>query len=264
MSEDQTLSMEPVTNTENAGSVDDLSTEEKDSLLIGEDMERQQEGLLAGKYKDANELEKAYQELEKKLGEKSEPVSEEEESEIETEEEVSNDYEPNLLDALWEEGTNDSLSEETFEELKNMDPVEVAKMAMEQRNRMQQQPQSRDFTDQDVDQIQGLVGGEENYNNMLGWAQQNLPSQEIELFDAVMDQGNTLAAYFAVKAMALSYQDSVGKDGQMVTGKAPRSDGDVFRSQQEMVEAMSDPKYNDDPAYREAIMEKLSRSDINF
>ena len=264
MSEDQTLSMEPVVNTENAGSVDDLSTEEKDSLLIGEDMERQKEGLLAGKYKDASELEKAYNELERKLGEKSEPVSEEEESEIETKEEVSDDYEPNLLDALWEEGTTDSLTEETFEELKNMDPVEVAKMAMEQRNRMQQQPQSRDFTDQDVDQIQGLVGGEENYNQMLGWAQGNLPRQEIELFDAVMDQGNTLAAYFAVQSMALRYQDGVGRDGQMVTGKAPRSDGDVFKSQQEMVEAMSDPRYNDDPAYRDSIMEKLQRSDINF
>ena len=263
MSEEQTLSMEPVVNTENAGSVDDLSTEEKDSLLIGEDMERQQEGKLAGKYENAQELERAYQELERKLGEKSEPVSEEEESEIETEEEVSNDYEPNILDALWEEGTNDSLTEETFEELKNMDPVDVAKLAMEQRNRSQA-PQSRDFTDQDVDQIQGLVGGEENYNQMLGWAQGNLPSQEVELFDAVMDQGNTLAAYFAVKAMALSYQDSVGRDGQMVTGKAPRSDGDVFKSQQEMVEAMSDDRYNDDPAYRDAIMEKLQRSDINF
>ena len=264
MSEEQTLSMESAVPTENAQSPADLTNEEKDSLLIGEDMEREQEGLLAGKYKDANELEKAYTELEKKLGEKSEPVSEEEESEIETEEEGSNDYEPNLLDALWEEGTNDSLSEETFEELKNMDPVEVAKMAMEQRSRMQQAPQSRDFTDQDVDQIQGLVGGEENYKNMLGWAQQNLPNQEVELFDAVMDQGNTLAAYFAVKAMALSYQDAVGRDGQMVTGKAPRSDGDVFRSQQEMVDAMSDQRYNDDPAYREAIMEKLARSDINF
>ena len=60
MSEDQTFSMEPVTNTENAESVDDLTVEEKDSLLIGEDMERQQENLLAGKYKDANELETAY------------------------------------------------------------------------------------------------------------------------------------------------------------------------------------------------------------
>ena len=264
MSEDQTFSMEPVTNTENAESVDDLTVEEKDSLLIGEDMERQQETKLAGKYENAQELEKAYQELERKLGEKSEPVSEESESEIEPDEEVSDDYEPNLLDALWEEGTNDSLTEETFEELKNMDPVDVAKMAMEQRNRMQGAPQSRDFTDQDVDQIQGLVGGEENYNQMLGWAQQAMPSQEIELFDAVMDQGNPLAAYFAVQSMALRYQDSVGREGQMVTGKAPKAKGDVFNSQQEMVQAMEDPRYNDDPAYRDAIMQKLERSNINF
>ena len=241
-----------------------LNADEQESLAVGEQMQEAEDGLLAGKYQNTQELEKAYKELEGKLGEKSEPVSEESESEIEPDEEGSDDYEPNILDALWEEGTNDSLSEETFEELKNMDPVDVAKMAMEQRNRMQGAPQSRDFTDQDVDQIQGLVGGEENYNQMLGWAQGNLPSQEIELFDAVMDQGNTLAAYFAVQSMALRYQDGVGRDGQMVTGKAPRSDGDVFKSQQEMVEAMSDPRYNDDPAYRDSIMEKLQRSDINF
>ena len=264
MSEENTLSMESPVPTENAQDVTDLTTEEKDSLLIGEDMERQQENKLAGKYETAQELEKAYTELEKKLGEKSEPVSEEAESENETEEEVSDDYEPNLLDTLWEEGTNNSLSKDTFEELKNMDPVELAKMAMQQRSRMQGAPQSRDFSDQDVAAIQALVGGEENYNNMLGWAQQNIPAQEVELFDSVMDQGNRLAAYFAVKSMALSYQDGVGKEGRMVTGKAPRSTGDVFKSQQEMVEAMSDDRYNDDPAYRDAIMEKLQRSDINF
>ena len=264
MSEENTLSMESPVPTENAQDVTDLSVEEKDSLLIGEDMERQQDTKLAGKYETAQELEKAYNELERKLGEKSEPVSEDQESENEPDQEESNDYEPNLLDALWEEGTSDSLSKETFDELRNMDPVEVAKMAMQQRSRMQQAPESRDFTDQDVNAIQGLVGGEENYNNMLGWAQQNLPAQEIELFDSVMDQGNRLAAYFAVKAMALSYQDKVGRDGQMVTGKAPRSDGDVFKSQQEMVEAMSDDRYNDDPAYRQDIMQKLERSNIDF
>ena len=264
MSEENTLSMESPVPTENAQDVGDLTVEEKDSLLIGEDMERQQDTKLAGKYETAQELEKAYNELERKLGEKSEPVSEDQESENEPDQEESNDYEPNLLDALWEEGTNDSLSEETFEELKNMDPVEVAKMAMQQRSRMQQAPEARDFTDQDVDAIQGLVGGEENYNNMLGWAQQNLPTQEIELFDSVMDQGNRLAAYFAVKSMALTYQDKVGRDGQMVTGKAPRSDGDTFKSQQEMVNAMSDDRYNDDPAYRQEIMQKLERSNIDF
>jgi len=264
MTEEQTLSMEPVVNTENAESVDDLSTEEKDSLLIGEDMERQQDTLLAGKYKDAKDLEQAYVELEKKLGEKSDPVSEEPESKTEPEEESPKDTEPNLLDQLWEEGTNDKLSKETFEKLSKMNPVEVAKMAMQQRSQAQQAPQSREFTDKDVQQIHGLVGGEENYSNMIGWANQNMPEQEVKLYDAVMDKGDPLAAYFAVQAMALRYQDKVGKDGQLVTGKAPKQTADVFNSQQEMVKAMEDPRYNDDPAYRESILQKLERSNINF
>ena len=264
MSEDQTLSMEPVTNTENAESVTELSTEEKDSLLIGEDMATQQEGLLAGKYKDAQELETAYKELEKKLGEKSEPVSEEPESKTETEEEAPKETEPNFLDQLWEEGTNDKLSKETFEKLSKMNPVDVAKLAMQQRSDLQKAPQSREFTDQDVQQIHGLVGGSDNYNNMMTWANQNVPEQEINMYDAVMDTGNPQAAYFAVQALALKYQDAAGRDGQLVTGKAPKSTSDVFNSQQEMIKAMEDDRYNDDPAYREEIMRKLERSNINF
>ena len=264
MSEEQTLSMEPVTNTENAESVTELSTEEKDSLLIGEHMEKQQENLLAGKYKDPAELETAYKELEKKLGEKSDGDSEEVESENETEEEAPNDVEENFLDQLWDEGTNDKLSKETFEKLSKMNPVEVAKMAMQQRAKAQQAPQAREFTENDVQQIHGLVGGTDNYNNMISWASENVPEQEVDLFDAVMDQGDRLAAYFAVQTMALKYQDQVGREGQMVRGKAPKASGDVFNSQPELIQAMEDPRYNDDPAYRDAIMQKLERSNINF
>jgi len=264
MSEEQTLSMEPVVNTENADTVTDLSTEEKDSLLIGEDMERQQETLLAGKYKDAAELETAYKELEKKLGEKSEPVSEEPESKTETEEEAPKDQEQNILDQLWDEGSNNKLTKETFEKLKGMDPIEVAKMAMQQRSNTQTTPQSREFTDQDVQQIHGLVGGSDNYNNMMSWANQNVPEQEVNMYDAVMELGNPQAAYFAVQALALKYQDQSGRDGQLVRGKAPKSTADVFNSQQEMIKAMEDDRYNDDPGYREAILQKLERSNINF
>ena len=49
----------------------------------------------------------------------------------------------------------------------------------------------------------------------------------------------------------------------MYTGKAPTSSGDVFRSQQELVRAMSDPRYDNDPAYRQDN-EKLDRSDLEF
>ena len=264
MSEEQTLSMEPVVNTENAESVTDLTNEEKDSLLIGEDMERQQENLLAGKYKDAQELETAYKELEKKLGEKSEPVSEESESKTETKEEAPKDTEPNLLDQLWEEGSTNKLTKETFEKIKGMDPIEVAKLAMQQRSDAQKAPQSREFTEQDVQQIHGLVGGSDNYNNMMSWANQNVSEQEINMYDAVMETGNPLAAYFAVQTLALKYQDQSGRDGRMVTGKAPKQTADVFNSQAEMIKAMEDDRYADDPAYREAILQKLERSNINF
>ena len=262
MSDEQTLSMEPVTNSENVESVTELSNEEQDSLLIGEDMERQQDSLLAGKYKDAQELETAYKELEKKLGEKSETVSEETESKNEP---VNEESEPsdNILEQLWQQGSNNKITKDTFEELSKMDPIEVAKKAMELRSKSES-PQGREFTEQDVQQIHQLVGGQENYNNMISWAEQNVPEQEVNLFNAVMDQGNTLAAYFAVQSMALKYQDGVGKEGQMIKGKAPRSDGDTFKSQAELVEAQSDPRYATDEAYQEAILQKLERSNINF
>merc|ERR1712072_969888 len=50
----------------------------------------------------------------------------------------------------------------------------------------------------------------------------------------------------------------------MVTGRSPKSDGDQFGSQAEVVEAMSDPRYDRDPAFRQKIMKKLERSNVNF
>ena len=258
MSEDQTLTMEEPQNSEV------LTEEEQDSLKVGEAMESEGEQLLAGKYKNAEELEKAHIELQKKLGEKSEEVSEKPESKTEPNKEAPKDREPNLLDQLWEEGTSNNLSKETFDKLSKMNPVEVAKMAMQQRSNSQKAPQSREFTDQDVQQIHGLVGGQDNYNNMMSWANQNVPEQEINMYDAVMELGNPMAAYFAVQALALKYSDQSGRDGQMITGKAPKSTGDSFKSQAELIRAMEDDRYNDDPAYRQEIQAKLERSNINF
>ena len=113
--------------------------------------------------------------------------------------------------------------------------------------------------------MKGIVGGDENYKNMLSWAQQNLNDQEVDMFDKVMEMGNPLAAFFAVKSLAYRYNDSIGFDGKMVTGTAPKESADIFRSQQEVVAAMGDRRYDNDPAYRRDVMEKLSRSpDVNF
>ena len=120
------------------------------------------------------------------------------------------------------------------------------------------------MTEADVTGLKNIVGGEENYQNMIQWASQNVSEGDIEMFDAVMDSGDPRAAFFAIQAMAYRYQDAVGTEGKMVQGKAPSQTENTFRSQAELVNAMNDPRYERDAAYRNDIMRKLELSDINF
>ena len=61
----ETLTYDPGTDT--VTTEDSLTPDEQESLAVGEEMQNQQESLLAGKYKNAEELEKAYVELSNKL-----------------------------------------------------------------------------------------------------------------------------------------------------------------------------------------------------
>jgi len=240
--------------------LDNLSEEEQDSLAVGEKMEEAQEQLLAGKYKSAEELEKGYLELQQKLSNKEEPEAE---AETETEETA----EPNILDRVWDEATSgNDFTPELTEELNKMAPQDLANLYLDYRqNNQNAQPESRDFSEENIKELKGIVGGEENYTNMVQWAQKSLNKQEVDMFDAVMERGDPLAAFFAVRSLAYAYNDSIGYDGNMVQGKAPRQSNDQFRSQQEVVKAMGDSRYENDPAYRRDIMEKLKRSpNVNF
>ena len=269
----ETLTFE---NTTEKTSVDNLSAEEQDSLEVGRAMVEAQDDLLAGKYKDAKELEKAYVELSKKLGEKSDGDSEETESESEPVDEKSEETEDEpeeenptaaLLDNLYQQAVEGKdFSKETLQELQNSKPEDIANLYLQYRNEQENNPANTtgDFSENDVKELKGVVGGEENYNNMLTWAQQNLSEQEIGMFDQVMGRGDPLSAFFAIRSLAYRYNDAIGYDGKMVTGKAPSTKGDTFRSQAEVVKAMSDPRYDRDPAYRLDIQEKLERSNIKF
>ena len=267
----ETLTFE---NNQEVSTIDNLNADEQDSLQVGEAMVEAQDELLAGKYKDAQELEKAYVELQKKLGDKNSGDSteagdsdnneevesrENREEEKETEIDTSKD---GLLDDLWNQSQSE-YTKETLEELSKLDAVDIADMHLRYRERVEQQIPP-DITEQQVTELKNVAGGEQQYGDMLQWAKNTLNPQEIQMFDAVMERGDPLAAFFAVRSLAYRYQDSQGREGTMVTGTAPRGDGSQFNSQAEVVEAMSDPRYDRDPAFRQKIMKKLERSDINF
>ena len=238
----------------------ELSAEEQDSLAVGEQMAQEQESLYAGKYKNAEELESAYIELQKKLGSSDDEDSDNDgdESEDTSEESTS------ILDELWEQSQSE-FKEETLEKLRGMDPTELANMYLQYRNNAsQQEPQARDMPQEVVTQLKSIVGGDANYKNMTEWASSNLSEQEIAMFDKVMDFGDPNAAYFAINSLAQRYQDAVGFDGKLLTGKASSSNKAGFRSQAEMIEAMQDPRYDRDPAYRQEVMQKLEASDVDF
>tara|TARA_B100000405_G_C16715021_1_gene420508 strand:+ start:2697 stop:3329 length:633 start_codon:yes stop_codon:yes gene_type:complete len=197
----------------------ELNADEQESLQVGEQMHQEQEQLLAGKYKSSEDLEKAYLELQSKLGESAEAEPEEEQIEEQIEEPEQDTEEPDSEPEL---------------------------------------------TQEDVDYLQDMAGGVEEYQSMLKWAATNLQQQEIDMYDAVMEAGNPNAVYFAVQAMVARYNDATGSDGKLLTGQQSTEVREGFRSQQELVTAMNDPRYESDPAYRSDVIQKLEQSDLNF
>ncbi len=252
---------ETLTQIEETTPPGELNAEEQESLKVGEEMESEQEQLLAGKYKSAEELEKAHIELQKKLGEKSEPdteaKTEEKEEEVEEETEA-----PDVFEKLWTE-RNDGFSEDTLKELSQKGPGELAKLYLQYRVKTEQNL-PRQLSDEDVTRLKDVAGGEQQYDQLMSWANTNLTEQEQKMFDHVIDRGDPISCFFAVQALMNKYTDKVGTEGKLITGKAPSEKGDVFESQAEMVRAMEDPRYDDDPAYRQRIMKKLERSNIQF
>ena len=272
MAETLTLNTDP----DSATNIDNLTPEEQDSLQVGEQMIAEQEQLLAGKYKNAEELEKAYVELQQKFGKQGDEDSEaagdsesdesEEDSE-ETEETNENSAAVDLItEASAEYYANDNtVSAETIEKFSQMSSKDIVNAYIEmQNNQPAQQQASVDITDADINVVKNSVGGEAEYNNIVSWAGENLDQNSINAFDGIVETGNTDAIKIAIAGLRAQYENANGYEGRMLSGKAPRSSGDVFRSQAEVVKAMSDPQYDMDPAYRQDILEKLDRSNLDF
>lgn len=132
-------------------------------------------------------------------------------------------------------------------------------------NQEDQEESSKEvLSEQQAEQLFEMVGGQQAYKAMVNWAGESLSKEEVQMYDSVMSDGNPSAIFFAVQALYGKYTDSVGKEGQLLTGKGSNQKNESFRSQAELVKAMSDPRYDKDPAYRSDIMRKLENSDISF
>ena len=244
----------------------ELSSDEQNSLEVAEKLGQQESELYAGKFENAEELENAYLELQRKLG--SGETDEEEQSTLDEDEyyDEATSAGIELIQGASDEyyANEGQLSAETMEQFKEMSSNDLvnAYIAL-QENNPNQGGYSPDLTDAEMNQVYNSAGGEAEYNRLTEWAADNLPERKLDAFNSMVDQGNATAIQIAVQGLRSEYEAQEGYEGRMLTGKAARA-VDGFRSQAEVVRAMSDPRYDTDPAYRQDVYDKLERSNVQF
>ena len=239
----------------------EFSPDEMDSLQVGENLAQAEERQLAGKYANAEELEQAYLNLQQKMGEQS--TDEEYDEEYDEEPDGDPSYNTEVFDVLWEEIEEyGALTDETIQALaENMDADELIQLGMQMN-----EDTPEDLDQQDVSAIQNFVGGEEAYASLIGWAGENLDQQYIEAFDSVVDTADPAAIQLVVAGLMATYQENAGYEGRMLSGRNAPDVGGIqpFRSQAQVVAAMSDPRYDNDPAYRAESAQRLEISNTFF
>ena len=251
--------MEQTTNLE-------LNADEQESLAIGEAAMEEQQQLLAGKFEDAEALENAYLELQRKLGQQNEPEATEEgvrdeapTEEVEEEAPEVNATEQWITDASAEWYEKGELSEDTLKQMGEMSSQELVETYV----RMQQASQT-DLTDAETKEIKNIAGGDEGYNQLMEWSYNNVPEQYLRSFDNLVNNGDAYSIQLAVAGMQALYEQQNGYEGRMLSGGAVQQAPAGFRSQAEVVQAMSDPRYDSDPAYRQDVFDRLAQSNIDF
>lgn len=105
-----------------------------------------------------------------------------------------------------------------------------------------------------------VVGGRETYEDMVSWAADTLSPREINAFNRALENDMD-TALFAIQGLYSQYRSDVGQEPNFISGEVSNSAG-AFQSVAELTNAMSDPRYEADPAYRQSVAAKLSRSNI--
>ena len=245
----------------------EFSADEQNSLEVAEKLGQQESELYAGKFENAEELENAYLELQRKLGSNDDDEVEDttlDEDEVDYDEatvagielitEASDEYYAN-------EGQVSPETMQKFQEMSSSDLVN-AYMAI-QENNPDQGGYSPDLTDAEMNSVYNSAGGEAEYNRLTAWAADNVPESKLNAFNDIIDRGNATAIQIAVAGLRSEYEAQEGYEGRMLQGRAARA-VNGFRSQAEVVQAMSDPRYDSDPAYRQDVYDKLERSNVQF
>ena len=218
---------------------------------------------LPEKFKSAEELVASYQELEKKLGQ---PKQEAEETITEEQRETIQEQENEVAQVMDKAGLDFNVFQKEYEEngeLSN-EAYDALSKAGFPKTLVDTWIQGQEALQGDLNnEVYQSVGGEDSYLSMLEWAKDNLPENDISAFNASVETGDRNLVKFAVQGLYARYRSEVGgNEPQLTQGSASQSSGGSFQSAAELTAAMRDPRYSNDPAYRQSVANKLARSSV--
>ncbi len=229
-----------------------------------------EEQLLAGKYKTVEELVKGYKELESQQGRADEPEPELAEGGEQSAKEIYGEF---IGGRLEEAGIDFNDMSSRYAEsgmLQDEDYGELEKAGFS-RNMVDNYlaglqynaAQDSALNAQQVSQIKTEFGGAEQYDAMTTWAAENMEPDEIAAFNRIVQGSNDGAQIrLAIAGLYAQYTASEGREPQLLGGKPSSSSGSKFESTAQVIEAMNDPRYQTDPAYRKAVEKQLARSAV--
>ena len=222
---------------------------------------------LPEKFNSVDELVKSYSELEKKLGEQSQPTEKSVDpvSKAEAKQEQPKSDLDIATKAVDSAGLNmESLSEEYAKEGKLADgsykSLEKAGIPKDYVDRFIAGQQA--IADQQSSSVKEMVGGTQAYDTMSEWAGQNLSETEKTAYNSAVNSKDLEAVKLAVVGLKARYSQSTGSEPKLVEGKSSASGEQGFQSWAQVTQAMSDPRYAKDVAYQAEVKNKLANSKI--
>lgn len=238
---------------------------------------------ILGKFSSAEELAKAYQELERKLGQPKEQPSDSPTSQPKayTRDEGVKEYGEFLADKFEEAEFNPYEMAAAYEAGQDVEPfmeklesVGIPRSIVERYLEGGYQGGSAELSSDETAELKGLVGGDEQFQQLSAWVKENVPKEEIDEYNAVVASGNKDAIRWALRAMQARASQGPAparptlKEPELVGSGRPPGSGKTFESKAQVLEAMNKLNakgqrlYDVDEAYRSQVIRMLDASDV--
>ena len=137
--------------------------------------------------------------------------------------------------------------------------------AEEEPEAQQEEPENQ-LTAEDATRIRGnmfdQVGGADKYQALMGWASQNLNESRAESFNEALNSGNEGAILAQLKGIQYDHMMATGYEPKLTGGRAPTQDVRGFASEAQVIAAMQDPRYGNDPAYVKEVEQRIAVSNV--